>query len=172
MWKKSEKKDAERMNIDKSLRKDDKQPAGIRKMIEKKTIRWKLALMSASIIMLSACGIATIKEQKIQDVPYSIVRKDEVPEELKQEIETAKKTEMWLSYADREKGKGDLYIVRGYGMQENAGYSIKVDSCYETANTLVVRTTLLGPEKEKNKKHTYPYIVIKTAYTEKQIVYE
>lgn len=154
------------------VRKDDKKPADMKRMMKKKKVKWKIAAMSVSIILLSACGIATIKEQKIQDVPYSIVRKDEVPEELKQEIETSKKTEMWLSYADREKGQGDLYIVRGYGMQETAGYSIKVDSCYETANTLVVRTTLLGPEKGKNKKHTYPYIVIKTAYTEKQIVYE
>ena len=120
----------------------------------------------------NACGIGTIKEQKIRDVPYSIVRKDEVPEELKQEIETSKKTEMWLSYAEREKGQGDLYIVRGYGRQETPGYSIKVNSFYETENTLVMRTTLLGPEKEKHKKQTYPYIVIKTAYTEKQIIYE
>lgn len=79
---------------------------------------------------------------------------------------------MWLSYAEREKGQGDLYIVRGYGRQETPGYSIQVDSFYETENTLVMRTTLLGPEKEKHKKQTYPYIVIKTAYTGKRIIYE
>lgn len=135
---------------------------------------WRMKIFAVSIVtmLLSACGIATIKEQKIRDVPYSIVRKDEVPEELKQEIETSKRTEMWLSYAEREKGQGDLYIVRGYGRQETPGYSIQVDSFYETENTLVMRTTLLGPEKEKHKKQTYPYIVIKTAYTGKRIIYE
>ena len=132
------------------------------------------ALLSGMVLVLSGCGIGMIKEQKIRDVPYSIVRKEEIPEGVKEEIEASKKTEMWLSYADRENEKGDLYIVRGYGKQETPGYSIKVNSCYETRNALVIRTTLLGPEKANrvHKKSTYPYIVIKTAYTEKQIVYE
>ena len=142
------------------------------KVRKKDAQRMKIFAISIVTMLLSACGIATIKEPKIRDVPYNIVRKDEVPEELKQEIETSKKTEMWLSYAEREKGQGDLYIVRGYGRQETPGYSIQVDSFYETENTLVMRTTLLGPEKEKHKKQTYPYIVIKTAYTGKQIIYE
>lgn len=134
----------------------------------------KKSIVVAIAILLSGCKIATIKEQKVQDVPYEIIEKNEVPGELRQEIESSKKTEMWLSYADRQKGKGDLYIVRGYGEQETAGYSIQVDNCYETENTLVIRTTLLGPQKEKrvHKKQTCPYIVIKTAYTEKQIIYE
>ena len=132
------------------------------------------ALLSGIVFVLAGCGIGTIKEQKIRNVPYSIMRTEEIPEEVKEEIEASKKTEMWLSYADRKNGKGDLYIVRGYGKQETPGYSIKVNSCYETRNTLVIRTTLLGPGKENrvHKKSTYPYIVIKTAYTEKQIVYE
>ena len=144
-----------------------RQPDGKRKKLIK-------SITVAIVLLLSGCGIATVKEQKIQDVPYDIVGKDEVPKELKQEIEASKKTEMWLSYADRQKGKGDLYIIRGYGQQDTAGYSIEVNSCYETENTIVIRTTLLGPQKEKrvHKKQTCPYIVIKMAYTEKQIIYE
>lgn len=67
-----------------------------------------------------------------------------------------------------------LYIVRGYGRQETTGYSIEVNECYETEHTVVVRTTLLGPQKKEktHKKKTYPYIVIKIPYTDKQIIYE
>lgn len=131
-------------------------------------------ILPGIIFLLAGCGIGTIKEQKIRDVSYSIVRTEEIPEEVKEEIDRSKKAEMWFSYADRKNGKGDLYIVRGYGKQETPGYSIEVNGCYETENTLVIRTTLLGPEKENrvHKKPTYPYIVIKTAYTEKQIIYE
>lgn len=132
------------------------------------------AVLAGMVFLLAGCGIGTIKEQKIRDVSYSIVRTEEIPKEVKEEIEASKKTEMWLSYADRKNGNGNLYIVWGYGKQETSGYSIKVNSCYETRNALVIRTTLSGPEKENrvHKKSTYPYIVIKTAYTEKQIVYE
>ena len=49
-----------------------------------------------------------------------------------------------------------------------------INACYETVDTVVIRTTLQGPEKKEkiHKKKTYPYIVIKMPYTEKQIIYE
>ena len=94
--------------------------------------------------------------------------------ELKEEIKEAGKQEMWISYADTGNEGRYLYIVRGYGRQETTGYSIEVNECYETEHTVVVRTTLLGPQKKEktHKKKTYPYIVIKIPYTDKQIIYE
>ena len=94
--------------------------------------------------------------------------------ELKEEIKEAGKKEMWISYADTGNEGRYLYIVRGYGRQETTGYSIEVNECYETEHTVVVRTTLLGPQKKEktHKKKTYPYIVIKIPYTDKQIIYE
>ena len=93
---------------------------------------------------------------------------------LKEEIAEAEKSEMWISYADTGNEGRYLYIVRGYGRQETTGYSIEVNECYETEHTVVVRTTLLGPQKKEktHKKKTYPYIVIKIPYTDKQIIYE
>lgn len=81
---------------------------------------------------------------------------------------------MWISYADTGKEEAYLYVVRGYGTQQTTGYSIEVNACYETVDTVVIRTTLQGPEKKEkiHKKKTYPYIVIKMPYTEKQIIYE
>ena len=94
--------------------------------------------------------------------------------DVKEEIKEAGKKEMWISYADTGNEGRYLYIVRGYGRQETTGYSIEVNECYETEHTVVVRTTLLGPQKKEktHKKKTYPYIVIKIPYTDKQIIYE
>lgn len=126
------------------------------------------------IFLLTGCGFGTIEEQKTGDVRYEIVKKEEIPEELQREIKESVKSEMWISYADTGRDDKSLYVVRGYGCQEMTGYSIKVTECYETENTVVVCTTLLGPQKKEkiHKKKTYPYIVIKMPYTEKQIIYE
>ena len=133
-----------------------------------------LLTVIAVTALLSGCSFGTIEEQKTGDVTYEIVKKEEIPEQLKEEIKETEKQEMWISYADTGKEEGYLYIVRGYGTQQTTGYSIKVNACYETENTVVIRTTLQGPEKKEkiHKKKTYPYIVIKMPYTEKQIIYE
>ena len=112
--------------------------------------------------------------KKTGEIEYEIVKKEEIPEKLKEEIAEAEKSEMWISYADTGKEETYLYVVRGYGTQQTTGYSIEVNACYETVDTVVIRTTLQGPEKKEkiHKKKTYPYIVIKMPYTEKQIIYE
>ena len=133
-----------------------------------------LLTVIAGTALLSGCGFGTIEEQKTGDVPYEIVKKEEIPEQLKEEIKEAEKSEMWISYADTGNDEKCLYVVRGYGTQQTTGYSIEVNDCYETENTVVVCTTLQGPQKRENihKKKTYPYIVIKMPYTEKEIIYE
>ena len=133
-----------------------------------------LLTVIAVTTLLSGCSFGTIEEQKTGDVTYEIVKKEEIPEQLKEEIKEAGKKEMWISYADTGNEGRYLYIVRGYGRQETTGYSIEVNECYETEHTVVVRTTLLGPQKKEktHKKKTYPYIVIKIPYTDKQIIYE
>ena len=125
-----------------------------------------LLTVIAVTTLLSGCSFGTIEEQKTGDVTYEIVKKEEIKE--------AGKKEMWISYADTGKEETYLYVVRGYGTQQTTGYSIEVNACYETVDTVVIRTTLQGPEKKEkiHKKKTYPYIVIKMPYTEKQIIYE
>ena len=135
--------------------------------------RWTAAAV-AVMLLFTGCSFGTLKEQKTGEVEYEIVKKEEIPEKLKEEIAEAEKSEMWISYADTGKEEAYLYVVRGYGTQQTTGYSIEVNACYETVDTVVIRTTLLGPEKKEkiHKKKTYPYIVIKMPYTEKQIIYE
>ena len=138
-----------------------------------KRIKMFLTVIAVTTL-LSGCSFGTIEEQKTGDVTYEIVKKEEIPEQLKEEIKEAGKKEMWISYADTGNEGRYLYIVRGYGRQETTGYSIEVNECYETEHTVVVRTTLLGPQKKEktHKKKPYPYIVIKIPYTDKQIIYE
>lgn len=130
-----------------------------------KRIKMFLTVIAVTTL-LSGCSFGTIEEQKTGDVTYEIVKKEEIKE--------AGKKEMWISYADTGKEETYLYVVRGYGTQQTTGYSIEVNACYETVDTVVIRTTLQGPEKKEkiHKKRTYPYIVIKMPYTEKQIIYE
>ena len=91
-------------------------------------------------------------------------------EELKEDIEKARDTPFRLTYADQ----GYLYMARGYGEKEKTGYSVEVNACYETSDAIRIQTTLLGPAKgEKTKeKKTYPYVVMKTEYREKDVIFE
>ena len=77
---------------------------------------------------------------------------------------------MKLSYSDGE----FLYVVVGYGEQKSGGFSIQVNKFYETKNAIYIDTTLLGPNASDTVTQalTYPYVVIKTEYIDKPIVYE
>jgi len=59
-----------------------------------------LLTVIAVTTLLSGCSFGTIEEQKTGDVTYEIVKKEEIPEQLKEEIKEAGKKEMWISYAD------------------------------------------------------------------------
>ena len=46
--------------------------------------------------------------------------------------------------------------------------------CYETNNAIYIHTNLLGPgqDEEVVEQTTYPYIVIKMEYNEKNVVFD
>ena len=52
-----------------------------------------------------------------------------------------------LTYAVEQ----DIYAARSYGPQNKTGYQIKVDAVLEGEKTVRIQTSLLGPEKERNK---------------------
>ena len=126
----------------------------------------------AGIFILALAGCRSKKEdtKKIQDSEFTVVAPEDVPEELKEDIEKARDTPFRLTYADQ----GYLYMARGYGEKEKTGYSVEVNACYETSDAIRIQTTLLGPAKgEKTKeKKTYPYVVMKTEYREKDVIFE
>ena len=129
-----------------------------------------LLLLPLIVLILTACSVRKADDKKLRDVEFTVLDKDDVPEDFMAKIEEAKEGQVKLSYADR----GYLYIARGYGQKETSGYSVEVRRCYETENEIHVETGLLGPGKEEKilKKKTCPYVVIKTEYTDKQIEFD
>ena len=129
-----------------------------------------LLLLPLIVMILTACSVRKADDKKLRDVEFTVLDKDDVPEEFMAKIEEAKEGQVKLSYADR----GYLYIARGYGQKDTSGYSVEVRRCYETENEIHVETGLLGPGKEEKilKKKTCPYVVIKTEYTDKQIEFD
>lgn len=110
--------------------------------------------------------------EKIKDLEFTVLAEDNIPEELKTIIEEKKENSFKVTYQDN----GFLYICIGYGEQVSGGYSITVNELYLTENAIYVDTTLLGPDPAESagiKKNTpsYPYIVLKTEFVDKPVIF-
>ena len=55
-------------------------------------------------------GCTSKKEERLQEIDFTVVDDDEIPEELKTIIDQKKTGEFKLTYADQD----ELYIVVGY----------------------------------------------------------
>ena len=122
------------------------------------------------VLLLAGCSAGKDKAEKLRDVEFTVIKPEDVPEEMKKLIEEEKEEPFRLTYAD----EGYLYIAQGYGKKDTSGYSVQVEACYETENTICIETNLEGPPKEEEpvEKDTYPYVVIKTEYIEKNVVFD
>ena len=109
-------------------------------------------------------------DRKLRDIEFTVTEKQDIPEELEEMIAERKEEGFQLSYADQ----GELYLAVGYGTRPTSGYSIKVKALYETENAVYIQTELLGPSKEEKitEKQTYPYVVVKMEWIDKNIVFE
>ena len=67
-------------------------------------------------VLLSGCTILQ-SQKKVQDLEFTVVRPEEIPETLKSRIESKLEEKFTLTYRDSEY----LYIARGYGQQETGG---------------------------------------------------
>ncbi|MDE6622662.1 MAG: protease complex subunit PrcB family protein [Lachnospiraceae bacterium] len=115
------------------------------------------AILAAGIL---GCTAEETPEDKIKDIDFTVVGEDQQPDSLKDIIAEKYADPFQISYTLGE----ELYIAIGYGEQPSGGYSISVNAFYETADTLVIDTTLIGPGKAENvtSTPTRPYIVVKT----------
>lgn len=119
--------------------------------------------MLAAMLAVGSLGCSSEEEtpeDKIKDIDFTVVGEDQQPDSLKDIIAEKYADPFQISYTLGE----ELYIAVGYGEQPSGGYSISVNSFYETPDTLVIDTTLIGPGKAENvtKTPTRPYIVVKT----------
>ena len=127
-------------------------------------------IMILSIGMISGCTVEKTNRTKVRDLDYHVVTEEELPEEIKVQIEEKKAADFKMTYETPEY----LYIVRGYGEQETGGYSIQLVELYLSNNAVFFKTSLIGPRKGENvvKSPSYPYIVIRTEKVDKNVVFE
>ena len=129
-----------------------------------------LVIVSIMAGMLSACGGETEKEEDRNNLEFTVVSEDRLPDELKEILDQKKESAFKLTYAD----EGYLYICVGYGKQESGGYSVTVNELYETDNAIYVNTNLLGPKagSSPGTSPSYPYIVLKIEFRDKTVVFD
>lgn len=122
------------------------------------------------LLTLCACSAKELATEKMRDIDFTVIKEEDIPEELMTMIKEKETTPFKLTYADQ----GALYIAEGYGEQPTSGYSIEVKECFETKNAIYLHTNLIGPTKEERivEKATYPYIVIKMEFIDKNVVFQ
>uniref|UniRef100_UPI004057A039 protease complex subunit PrcB family protein n=1 Tax=Acetatifactor sp. TaxID=1872090 RepID=UPI004057A039 len=138
----------------------------------KKAIAMIVVFILAAIIaaVLSGCTMLGEERVKLQDLDFTVLGEEKIPEELLSIINEKKGEPFKLTYSDKEY----LYISIGYGEQTTGGYSIAVNELYLTDSAIYVNTELLGPElsEKRNPTPSYPYIVIKIDYMDQTVIFE
>ena len=139
-------------------------------MKKKKSLIAMVCIQILCAFMLMGCQIREDSGMKLRDLEFTLLSDDTMSEELKALIDERKTEEFKFTCSDKD----SLYICIGYGEQSTGGYSIAVNELYLTDNAIYVDTNLLGPSaKEKeNPAVSYPYIVIKTEFLDKTVVFE
>lgn len=119
------------------------------------------------LLTLCGCGTSGGGMGEWADVEFTVVPAEEVPQELSEILEKNKAREIRMTYQDGE----ELYLIRGYGEQKTGGYSISVVECSEDEENLYFLTQLIGPEDPEglSEDPSYPYLVAKTARTDKNV---
>lgn len=122
------------------------------------------------LVLLTACSAGRDDRKKLRDIEFTVTGAGEVPEELMTLITEKKEEGFQVTYGD----KGYLYLARGYGKRDTSGYSVEVTECYEAEDVVCVKTNLIGPPKDEEiiEESTYPYVVVKIEYIEKNVIFE
>ena len=120
--------------------------------------------------LFSGCVTHSGMQEKLRDLEFTVLDKEDVPQEMKQMIEEEKAEPFRLTYTDQ----GSLYIAEGYGAQLTTGYSVEVTGLYETEDEIRIHTSLLGPEKGEEIKEitTFPYVVVQLGAIDKNVIFE
>lgn len=130
----------------------------------------QIAMVLLMMALMIGCSREQDKTQKLSDLKFTVLDKQQLPDELHSLVEEKKAEAFKLTFIDGD----DLYICTGYGKQPTGGYSISITEMYETENAVYVHTNLLGPAPGEGiqKSPSYPYIVVKLKKTDKNVVFE
>lgn len=140
-------------------------------MGKKVKLRWWALILA--LLFLVGCAKAKDSTEKVRDLEFTVLAEDNIPKELLTVIEGKKQDAFKITYQDN----GFLYICVGYGQQVSGGYSITVNALYLTENAVYADTTLLGPDPAQGTSPgqsmpSYPYVVIKTEFIDKPVVFD
>ena len=122
----------------------------------------------ALAMSVSGCSKAE-SEEKLTPADSTVVCYDDIPKDFLREIEEKKETDFKLTCIS----DGWLYIARGYGKQNNGGYSIAVKEVSVSDNAVYFDSELIGPKQGEaaNKLATYPYVVVKIEDAGRSVVF-
>lgn len=133
------------------------------------------AILCAVLFLLTSfaaagCGSSEKTPDKVRDLDFTVVGKNDIPQELQEIIAQRQKEDFRLTYVSGQ----DLYIAAGYGEQKTGGYSIAVPELCLTDNAIIIRTELQGPEssEQAGTEASYPYVVVKTELIEQPVVFQ
>ena len=127
-------------------------------------------LFFLGMIILCGCEVKVIEKQgEKRELPFVILGKEVIPEELKKLIEEKKEEEIKLTYVDEE----GRYIIIGYGKQNTGGYSIYIKELYATESAIYVDTSLAAPKEDgkADRAPSYPVIVIEISEMSLPVVF-
>ena len=118
-------------------------------------------------MILTGCIKKDERGQK-QKVVYVVCRRSVIPVQLGKLIDEQKREAFHFTYTTG----GFTYYVIGYGRQPGSGYKIKVKEFTQDQSHIYIDTTLIGVTKE-HQKHgkSYPYIVLKSQFYEKDVIF-
>ena len=129
-----------------------------------------LAAACLAAALLSGCAAHSGPQEKLRDLEFTVLDKEDVPQEMKEMIEKEKTEPFRMTYTDQ----GSLYIAEGYGAQPTTGYSVEVTGLYETEDEVRIHTRLMGPEKGEEIKEitTFPYVTVQLGAVDKSVIFE
>ncbi len=135
--------------------------------MHRKRIVVTLFLFLAFFCVLTGCEAPEEGGERGKDWDYTVVPTADIPQEFLKEIDSKKLNAFQMSYQEAEY----LYIAVGYGEQSSGGFNIKVVGLYEKGTTLCFETSLNGPGEDQvvSEKASYPYIVVKTHKSDKEV---
>ncbi len=126
-----------------------------------------IGLLAMGIV---GCGMIQKKSREGKDLDYTVMKEEDFPAQVQKVLEVKKQEEFQMSY----QCEGELYLLRGYGIQSTGGYSIQVEYVREIGDEIHIKTKLVGPETREEQKEAIsnPYIVVKVDSGNKSVVFD
>lgn len=120
--------------------------------------------------LLTACSASKLENIRVKELDYTVVKEEDIPEELKIEIDSRKDQPFELSY----ESEGYLYAVRGYGQKKTGGYSIRVSDLYLGKNAVYIQLDLEGPRtvEQEMEGTSCPVIVLKLEGRTEPVIFQ